>query len=201
MASLSEISVLRVPDPEGHVQPGEPSVRPSLGTWVPVELPRGRRPSPTTLVILALLAGIGALVLGALAVWSARTASTDVVKVAPRPASSSLPAVERQVLSLLAKPSTDRVMFRGSGGRLVLAVGSGGRAAILIRGFGRATPETPYYAWVVRSGKATRAARIVGSRRAVVLTVPVGRRERVVVAPERPAAKSLERASIVAVRE
>ncbi len=86
---------------------------------------------------------------------------------------------------MLAKPSTDRVVFRGSGGRLLLAVGSAGRAAILMRGFERAPAGRPYHAWVVRPGKPVRAATFTGAERAVFLSVPVGRRDSVVVASNR----------------
>jgi hypothetical protein len=152
------------------------------------------------LVVFALLAGVGALALGAMAVLSATTSRSDGQAVAPALRAPSRPDVERQALSLLAKPSTDRVVFRGSDGRLVLAVASGGRAAILTRGFERASSKQPYVAWVVRSGTPTRAARLVGSERAVMLTVRVGRGDSVVVAPAGSAAKGPARARIVAVR-
>ena len=83
-------------------------------------------------------------------------------------------AVERGVLALLAKPSTERIAFRGARG-LVLAVGSGGRAAILIRGLappGR--PTTPGSSSLRRRALPIRAARFTGTERAVFLARAIG---------------------------
>jgi len=91
-----------------------------------------------------------------------------------------------QVLALLAKPSTERVVFRGSGGGLLLAVGSGGRAAILVRGVERVAGH-PYGAWLVGSSRLVRAASFDGSERAVFLSVPLRPHESVVVSQTRPA--------------
>ena len=104
------------------------------------------------------------------------------------------------MLALLAKPSTERIAFSGSHG-LVLAVGSGGRAAILIRGLERATPGTPYVAWIVAPGAApVRAARFVGTERAVFLSRLLGPRASVVVSTTRPVAARPAGNRIVAVR-
>lgn len=184
MTSLSELSVVRMPAPEDAAVEATPRT-----TWSQVDPQRGRRPSPVTLVVLALLAGIGAMVLGALAVLSAARAEAPAAATATVPA-SSIPAVagvERRVLALLAKPSTERVVFRGSGGRLVLAVGSGGRAAILVRGDGRWSAGTSSV-WVLRSGKAVRAARLGASDRAIFLPVPLRRGDGVAIAADRRSA-------------
>jgi hypothetical protein len=178
---------------------------PTFSTWKPIEVPAPSRPSPTPLVLLALLAGIGAMVLGGVAVVAA-TGSDDEPAPPPAPPAKAVslptPKVERQALALLAKPSTDRVVFRGSRGHLVLVVGSGGRAAILIRGFARADAGSPYYAWVVgASGKPVRAAGFTGAERAVLLSTHVGRKDSVVVAPDRTAALRPRSARIVAVRD
>jgi hypothetical protein len=111
------------------------------------------------------------------------------------------PAVEARALALLAKPSTERIAFQGSRGRLVLAVGSGGRAAILVRGLEKASAGKPYYAWIFAPGSAAvRAARFVGTERAVFLSRPVGQGASVVVSSVRPAAGRLARAGLVAQR-
>jgi hypothetical protein len=169
-----------------------------------LDVPRGRRPSPLTLAVLGVVAGIAAMALGAAAVISAGGSSGAV----PDPGALAFSAegsgsvasrVERRVLVLLAKPSTERVVF--SSGGLVLAVGSGGRAAILIRGLERATPGKPYIAWIVAPGAApVRAARFVGSERAVFLSRPLGPRASVVVATGRPVAGPPTRNRVVAVR-
>ena len=213
MTSVSEISVAPMP-PSLESSEVEEAYGLTFSSWKPAEAPRPTRPSPTPLIALALLAGIGAIVLSGIAVVAAtRTiedtpapASEPVSEPKPAPAAKPavprpLPQVERQALALLAKPSTDRVPFRGSAGRLVLVVGSGGRAAILLRGFERAPAEWPYYAWIVgRSGKPVRAARFTGSERAVFLSRPVGRGASVVVAPDRAAALEPESARLVAIR-
>jgi len=203
MTSISEVSLAPkslsaesagIDDPFG----------PTFSSWKPVELPPPTRPSPTPLVVLALLAGLGAMVLGGVAVVAA-TRSSDgpaVVAQTPKPtAQAAVPRVERRALALLSKPSTDRVAFRGSHGHLVLVVGSGGRAAILVRGFGRAPSGGPHYAWVVgSSGKPVRAGSFVGTERAVFLSETVGRKDSVVVAPDRAAALRPASARLVAAR-
>lgn len=204
MTSVSEISVVRVPPP-GDEHAGEPTLGPTLATWAPVEIPRGSRPSPVALALLALLAGIGAMVLGALALVAA-TQSGDAATTTPLPAATPAPTIvqapeaERRVLALLAKPSTERIVFRGSGGRLLLVVGSGGKAAILLRGFERAPGGRPYTAWVVRSGRAARAATFTGTERAVFLSGAVRPGTSVVVAVDRAAALRQRAGRIVAVR-
>ncbi len=210
MTSVSEISVAMPPSLESTEV--EEAYGLTFSSWKHAEAPRPTRPSPTPLIALALLAGIGAIVLGGIAVVAATRATEDsptpVAKPVSKPAPAAkpavappLPQVERRALALLAKPSTDRVPFRGSAGRLVLVVGSGGRAAILLRGFERAPAEWPYYAWVVGpSGTPVRAARFKGSERAVFLSRPVGRGASVVVAPDRAAALEPESARLVAIR-
>jgi hypothetical protein len=178
---------------------------PTFSSWKPVEVPAPRRPSPTPLLVLAVLAGIGAMALGGVAVVAAtRSADEPTPPPAPPPAkviSSPTSKLEQRVLALLAKPSTDRVVFRGSGGRLILVVGSGGRSAILVRGFEDAPAGWRYYAWVVRGGgKIVRAARFTGAERAVFLSARLGRNDSVVVAPDRAAALRPKSARIVALR-
>jgi hypothetical protein len=170
-----------------------------------LDVPRGRRPSPLTLAVLGVVAGIAAMALGAAAVISAG-GSADAAPdprtraVSGEPSGPAVAGVERRVLALLAKPSTERISFSGTGG-LVLAVGSGGRAAILIRGLERATPGKPYFAWVVAPGAApVRAARFVGSERAVFLSGRLGRRASVVVSTSRPVAARPAGNRVVALR-
>jgi hypothetical protein len=170
-----------------------------------LDVPTGRRPSPLTLAVLGILAGVAAMAVGAAAVISAGvsaeatpamiTGSPPTSEVAP-----SVPAVERRALALLAKPSTERVVFRGARG-LVLAVGSGGRAAILVRGFERAPAGGRYTAWIVAPGSApVRGAGFDGTERAVFLTRPLGPRASVVVSTGRPVAGPVARNRVVALR-
>jgi hypothetical protein len=201
VTSVSDIPVVQLPAFEEE--------KASLGSataslWA-VDVPRGRRPSPLTLAVLGVLAGITAMALGAAAVISAGASaeapSADGARaVVEQPVGSPASTVERRVLALLAKPSTERIAFTGSRG-LVLAVGSGGRAAILVRGHGRAEPGTPYLAWIVAPGTPpVRAARFIGSERAVFLSGRLGRRASVVVSTGRPVAGQPSRNRIVAVR-
>ena len=185
MTSLSETSLRPVPPAVEDLD----ALGPTFSAWKSVEIPEPRRPSPAPLVVLGLLAGIAAMVVGAFAVVSAAGSAEEPAPPAPvTPTAAATPRVEQQVLALLAKPSTDRVVFHGSGGQLVLVVGSAGRAAILVRGFERAPASRPYRAWVVGAGKPVRAGTFTGAERAIFLSVPVLRQERVVIARDRAAA-------------
>jgi hypothetical protein len=205
VTTISEIPVVEIPafDAAGIGDEGPPSAPASI--WA-VELPAARRPSPVALAALGVLAGIAAMALGGAAVISASRSSepasppTAAQPAAPSKATPAVPVVERRVLALLAKPSSERVVFRGAP-RLVLVVGSGGRAAILVRGVEHAPTGKPYLAWVVRPGVApVRAAHFVGTERAVFLTRPLGPRASVVVSKERPVAGPAARNAVVALR-
>jgi hypothetical protein len=192
VSSASEISIVHA---SLSVADGEAEVAgPTLSAWSPVDVPHARRPTPTTLVVLASCAGVGALLLGLLAGVFALSGSDEPAA----PTSTVRPTAEQQALALLAKPSTERVVFRGSRGRLLLAVGSGGRAAILVRGFER-TNGPPYGAWVVGSSRPIRAATLDGTERAVFLSAPLRPHESVVVSQVRPAGLNAA-AQLVALR-
>ena len=185
VTTVPDIPVVQLPAFEEDSAVGSPTA----SMWA-VDVPTARRPSPLTLAVLGVLAGIAAMVLGAAAVISAggasRTSSERAAGTTPVPARPTLAGTERRVLALLAKPSTQRVVSRGSRG-LVLAVGSGGRAAILIRGLERAAPGKPYKAWIVTPGAApVRAARFVGTERAVFLSARLRPKQRVIVSSDRP---------------
>jgi hypothetical protein len=187
VATVPEIHVVQVP-----VRDADELVTDAMSTvqsWAPVEVPRGRRPTPVVLAVLGTLAGIGAMALGAVAVLSAggweRPSAPPPAGAQPVTTTSS--EVGERALSFLAKPSTERIVFRGSGGRLVLAVATGGRAAILLRGFERADNGKPYFAWIVAPRRApVRAGRFVGTEPAIFLTRPLGPRASVVVSTDRP---------------
>ena len=198
MTTVPDIPVVRLPAIEGDDLSGS-----AASMWA-VDIPTSRRPSPLSLAALGVLAGVAAMALGAAAVLSAGASTESSPADGERPAvqTSVAPAaspVERRVLALLAKPSTERIAFTESPG-LVLAVGSGGRAAILVRGLERAEAGNPYRAWIVVPGAAPiRAAQFVGVERAVFLSRSLGPRASVVVSTTRPAAQ-LQRNSVVAVR-
>jgi hypothetical protein len=181
VSSTSEISIVR--PPLSAVDGDAEAVGTTPNAWSPVEVPHARRPTPTALVVLASCAGVGALLLGVLAGVFALSGSDE--PSAPTATSVAQPTVEQRALALLAKPSTERIVFRGSGGRLLLAVGSGGRAALLIRGLERPLGSL-YGAWVVGSSRPIRAASLDGTERAVFLSVPLRPHESVVVSQNRP---------------
>jgi hypothetical protein len=177
---MEEIPVVRVPTLEGEVTDDTGVL---VSRLAQVEVPQGRRPSPTTIAVVATLAGIGALVLGTAAAFTARDSGKTTVVTTTTPAVTAEP----QLIALLGKPSTRRIVFARSGGRLVLAVGSGGKAAILVRGLERAAPGKPYVAWVVAPGtRPVRAARFVGTERAVFLSSRLRPKSTVIVSTERP---------------
>ena len=201
MSTASEISVVRVPLPAERVA-GEASEPGDRAVWAPIPRRSTRRPSPPTLAALAVLAGLAAMALGALAVLAA--AGLEETPASPAAASSPTQALdsaaEGRALALLAKPSTERVVFRGSGGRLVLVVGSGGRAVLLIRDLERAPAGLPYRVWVAGPQKVVRAAAFTGDERAVVLSAPVGLGASVVVGTDRGAALRPGAGRLVATR-
>jgi hypothetical protein len=199
MATVPEIPVVHVPVRESD-EPADAFASTVL-TWAPVEVPRGQRPSAIVLAVLGTVAGVTAMALGALAVISASSSPDGDEPAVASQVATSRTQVEARALALLAKPSTERIVFRGSAGRLVLAVGSGGRAAILLRGLPRRPGAKPYYAWVVAPRTTpVRAGRFVGTERAVFLSAPVGDQSSVVVSTARAAARPPARAGFVATR-
>lgn len=199
MSSASEITVVRMPLPAERRGEGT-EVTPA---WAPAtQLSRPRGPSPSTLAALAVLAGVVAMVLGGLAVLSAARSDSGALppQASAAPVGQGAPVAERRALALLAKPSTERVVFRGSRGQLVLAIGSGGRAALLLRGLEPAAEGRPYVAWVVGPERVVRAGRFTGGERAVFLAAPVGRGASVVVALDRRTALRPGAGRLVAVR-
>jgi hypothetical protein len=211
VTTVPDIPVVQLPalEADGVVQEG---ARITPGSIWAVDIPHARRIAPVTLVALGVAAGIAAMALGFAAVLLAGSASTPSTQTSvpaanasaapPAQVSAALPAVERRTLALLAKPSTERIAFRGASG-LVLAVGSGGRAAILIRGFAPTPAGTPYNAWIVaRRGASVpvRAARFTASDRAVFLGARLGPRTSVVVSTGRPVAGPPAGNRVVALR-
>ncbi|HYI73919.1 MAG TPA: anti-sigma factor [Gaiellaceae bacterium] len=204
MTTVPDIPIVQLPalDPDGGT--GDSRSAPA-SIWA-VDIPHGRRLTPVLLAALGVLAGIAAMAVGTAAVISAGSsaepapvATTQTEGVTTPPVQPDVPA-ERRVLSLLAKPSTERVAFRGARG-LVLAVGSGGRAAILVRGLTEAPAGTSYGAWILSPGRGpVRAAQFTGVERAVFLSRPLGPRASVVISTRRPTATAPGRNARVAVR-
>ncbi|MGH3111607.1 MAG: anti-sigma factor [Gaiellaceae bacterium] len=112
--------------------------------WQPerYEIPR-QRLSGATLATLAALAGLTAIALGLLA-FTASIRDRDSAGAASLPAPKTA-----QAISLLSKPTTERLPFGGTDKWLTLAVGSNGRGLLVIDGVRVAPVGRTYQAWVV----------------------------------------------------
>jgi hypothetical protein len=134
-------------------------------TATPAGLPPDPRLSAATLAAFAALAGVLAIAVGAWAFVSSATDDGQPAEV----------VVEQDLVSLLAKPDTERIRLRGSVGRIVLVAGAGGEAALVLDGLGIAPAGRSYQAWVTRPGAArpVSAAVFGGGETAVPLAGPV----------------------------
>lgn len=116
----------------------------------PIDLPSPHRVSGVTLAALATAAGLAAVVLGTWAfVSSVReqdSGSVQVVRTAPVYGAA-------QAISLLSKPSTQRLPLRGSQRTVTLAVGAGGRGVLVLDGLAIAPIGLTYQAWVLDPAK------------------------------------------------
>lgn len=108
-----------------------------------VEVPPGPWLSGALLATLALVAGMGAIVLGMWAVVSSidSDAGTEVVRPPIYGAA--------QAISLLSKPTTVRLPLAGAEDRAILAVASNGRGMLVLDGIGLAPVGRTYQAWVL----------------------------------------------------
>lgn len=148
--------------------------------------PARQRLSGERLAVLASVAGVGAIVLGGVAMATTihATASGKVADSSGAPsalASATAPTAGSRAVSgvaFLARATTQRIPFAGSGGRAVLAVGPSGNAVLVLDGLAPAPKGASYVAWVLGSKGATvgRAAVFSGRDALVTLTrlVPVG---------------------------
>jgi hypothetical protein len=137
----------------------------------PAELPSPYRISGATLATLAALAGMTAIALGTWA-FAASVREQDAPRIVRPPISEAA-----QAISLLSKPTTVRLPFAGSDGRVVLAVGSNGRGMLVIDGLGVAPVGRTYQAWVVaprpRGGPPLSAGLFTGVETVVPLTARI----------------------------
>lgn len=137
----------------------------SVRVLEPVALPPPRRPAGTTLAVLAVLSGVGALVLGGLAFV------TEARRTGP-PAAPPAPAVDsttERAIALLARPTTERIPLSGSAGALVLAVGPGGRGVLVLDGLEPAPAGEAYQAWHIgRENRVVGSAAVFAGTEAVV---------------------------------
>ena len=143
----------------------------------PLALPPEPRLSGERLALLAALAGLAAIALGGVAM--AATLGSDARSSAPRPATPSATVADSPAwaVSLLARPTTERIPFAHSRGRVILAVGRGGRGVLVLDGLGAARRGSAYEAWLLgrRGSVAGRAAVFSGRERLVALSTLVPR--------------------------
>lgn len=147
----------------GSSEPSGAEPKVVVGT---VELPPRRGVSGATIAALAALAGVGAIVLGSWAFVSS-VRSDDETSIDT--------ARSEQVISLLSKPSTQRVPVDGSAGRIILAVGTDGQGYLVLDGLGLAPAGKSYQAWVIKPNvKAPASAAVfAGTEMIVPLSVAV----------------------------
>ena len=136
----------------------------------PLERVASYRLSGATLAALAAVVGMAAIALGAWAfVTSVR--EDDAPRIVRPPISEAA-----QAISLLSQPTTVRLPFAGSDGRVVLAVASNGRGLLVLDGLGIAPVGRTYQAWVVTGGAKSKplpAALFTGVETVVPLTARV----------------------------
>lgn len=136
----------------------------------PVQIPRRRGLSAATLAVIATAVGVAAIGLGAWAV---------ILGVNDDPAASPASAVElegvQEVVSLLSRPSTERIPLQGSEGRIILVVGARGYGVLVLDGLSPAPVGKSYQAWVIKpNAQAPESAAIFSGGDVVVpLTTPV----------------------------
>lgn len=138
--------------------------------------PSGYRLSGPTLAGLATLAGVGALLLGSLALLTSLRSDGEGVEAANL----------GPVVSLLSRPATTRLVIRGPAGRLVLAIGPGRGAYLVRHRLDTLQATRSYQAWVARPGarRPVSAAVFRGREKVVPLGVPVPERSLVTVTVE-----------------
>ena len=169
VTTVPDIPVVQLPAFEEDSAVGSPTA----SMWA-VDVPTARRPSPLTLAVLGVLAGIAAMVLGAAAVISAGGASQNVLRTCrrhdARPARPTLPALSDG----FSRSSRNRVPSGSSfGGR---ADSSSQSEAAAERRSCFAASNAPHQASPTGRGSSrrapsrSRAARFVGTERAVFLS-------------------------------
>jgi len=140
------------PEPSGAEPP-----KVVVGT---VELSSGKGVSGATIAALAALAGVGAILLGSWAFVSGVRADDET---------SISTAQSQQIISLLSRPSTQRVPVDGSAGRIILAIGSTGRGYLVLDRLGLAPSGKSYQAWLIKpNAKAPASAAVFAGSEVIV---------------------------------
>ena len=105
--------------------------------------PSGYRLSGATLAALAAVAGVAAVGLGS---W----AFVQSVRTADKPESSAAASNVERVVTLLSKPTTERIPLTNVVGRIMLVVGQKGYGVFVLDGLDEAPTGKSYQAWVIR---------------------------------------------------
>jgi anti-sigma-K factor RskA len=117
-----------------------------------------------TLIALAMLLGVGALVLGGWA-FARQHRSTGPSKPVPVATRTPLP----RAVALLASPRSERLPLARSAGRLVAVLDRRGSALLVVRNLGHAPVGRTYQVWVITPGaKPAPAASFAGGAEQVV---------------------------------
>jgi hypothetical protein len=157
------------PDSNGSPPAGQeaPPPRARVGDLGPVVLPPRRRLSGPVLAVIAAIVGVAAVSLAATALV-ASLESEDGTAAMEQTTGDSVSAAQ-QALSLLSKPSTQRLPIANSGGRVILAVGVSGRGVLVLDGLGLPPAGKAYQAWVIRpKAKAPASAAVFSGAEAIV---------------------------------
>jgi hypothetical protein len=166
-------------EPRGEVHASASMPMPAL------EVPRPKRPTWPTLAALAIVSGIGAVGLGAWAVFTEvrEDAGTTAATTAETTAD---PAMEWS-LAVLADSKVERYPLEHSVERIALVVDRRGRAVITLDGLGLPPEGSIYQAWLVQPGSATptAVATFDASARVIPLSRTVAHGARVGVTLER----------------
>jgi anti-sigma-K factor RskA len=135
----------------------------------PLEQKRKRRLSSATLAALGMVAGLGAIALGA---WGVASSVSDN---GSSPATTEAAQNVSQVVSLIAKPTTTTIPLQGSGRRIILVVGAKGYGVLVLNSVQQPPAGKTYEAWVIRPNvKAPQPAGLfAGGTKVVKLTKPV----------------------------
>lgn len=134
----------------------------------PIELPPKSRLSAPVLAALAAVAGVAAIALAVTALVASLDSDDGSAEAVEQTTTESVPAAD-QALSLLSKPSTQRLPIANSGGRVILAVGVTGRGVLVLDGLGLAPGGKAYQAWVIKpKAKAPASAAVFSGSEAIV---------------------------------
>jgi Anti-sigma-K factor rskA len=156
----------------GDAPPAEVVAESSHAFDPALELPKPHRVSGVTLAALAAVTGLAAIALGTWAFVSSVRDDGDIVEVV-----RTAPVYgAAQAISLLSKPSTQRIPLKGSEGAVTLAVAPRGRGLLVLDGLAIAPIGLNYQAWVVEPKRGKREQVSAGTFTGIETVVPLSAR-------------------------